>query len=189
MPVEVMTEAPGWQASGVDVEALATRAADATLCHLGHDPALFEVSLLAADDARLRALNAQFRAQDKPTNVLSWPAEDLAPEHPGALPFPPEPGTPDDPLPLGDIALALETCRREAEAARTPLPDHLAHLIVHGLLHLLGYDHETEADALLMEATETAILETMGITDPYAGFSEAPVDDGTRADPTFGKDR
>lgn len=161
--VDVLVEAPGWG----DPTALITRAVAAALAHHGLDPAGYEVSVLACDDARIRVLNAEFRGQDKPTNVLSWPATDLAADTPGATPYPPDPGDADDPVPLGDIALALETCQTEATAAGRPLDWHIAHLSVHSVLHLLGYDHDLDADAVLMEARETAILATMGIPDPY----------------------
>jgi probable rRNA maturation factor len=162
--VEVIVEGGDWG----DPSALIEGAVAGALAHLGLDPAVHEVSVLAADDARIRDLNARFRGQDKATNVLSWPAVDLRPDTPGAPPEPPDPGSPDDPTGLGDIALAWETCRAEAEAAGRPLAHHLTHLTVHATLHLLGYDHETEADALLMERLETAILAGMAIPDPYA---------------------
>lgn len=162
--LDIAIEDPRW----ADVEALARPAIDAALAHLGHDPALFEVSLLACDDARIAALNAQFRAKDKPTNVLSWPTWDLSPDTPGGAPEPPEPGTPEDPEGLGDIAISYDTCAREAVEQGKSLDDHARHLIVHSLLHLLGYDHETEEDARLMEEIERIILAGMGVDDPYA---------------------
>lgn len=162
--VDVIVEDDAWG----DPSAVIEGAVSATLRHLGLHPAGFEVSVLACDDARIAALNAEFRGKPAPTNVLSWPAVDLRPETPGAVPEPPEPGTPGDPEALGDIALARETCAREAAEQGKPLEHHLAHLTVHSVLHLLGYDHETEADALLMERTETAILAGMAIPDPYA---------------------
>lgn len=189
MPVEVNAEDPRWDELPLDIEALATRAADAALRYLDQDPAHYEISLLACSDARIHALNAQFRDQDKPTNVLSWPATDLAADSAGGLPHPPDPGSPDDPEPLGDIALAHETCLREAAEANKPLADHVTHLIVHSVLHLLGYDHENDADAHLMERTETAILEKLGITDPYAGGSGAPDRVGATLVPPLGKDQ
>ena len=171
MPVEVNAEDARWG----DLSALAETAVAATLRHLGHDPAGYEVSVLACDDARMRALNAQFRGQDRPTNVLSWPAEDLSAETDGMPPAPPPPGDPDMPEELGDIALAWETCQREAEAQAKRLPDHVTHLLVHSVLHLLGHDHMRPGDAHLMEETEIAILAQMGIADPYAGL-DGPID-------------
>lgn len=162
--VEVIVEDEGWG----DPTPTITLAVVAALHHLGLDPGALEVSVLAADDARIRALNAQFRGKDAATNVLSWPAVDLRPETPGARPEPPDEGTPEDPEALGDIALALEICAAEAAAAGKSLPDHVSHLVVHAVLHLLGYDHETDPDAHLMERTEAAILAGLGIADPYA---------------------
>ena len=166
MLIEIAFEDPRWDAAGL--EPLAQRACAAALRHLGREPALFEISMLACDDARIRTLNAEFRGKDKPTNVLSWPAWDLSAETPGALPEPPEPGTAEDPEGLGDMALAYETCLREAAEQNKPPLDHVTHLIVHSVLHLLGYDHETDPDAELMEETERSILAQLGIADPYA---------------------
>jgi probable rRNA maturation factor len=112
------------------------------------------VSLCLADDAALRALNARWRGIDKPTNVLSFPS---AP-----------PGPLGRPTTLGDIALAYETLRREAEDLGVPLADHYRHLLAHGFLHLIGYDHQTDPEAERMEALETRILARFGATDPYA---------------------
>jgi probable rRNA maturation factor len=171
MPVEVNVEEPRWG----DPAPVAASAVDATLRHLGHDPEAFEVSVLACDDARIRALNAQFRGRDRPTNVLSWPAEDLRSGAEGALPVPLAPGDAGDPTELGDIALAFETCAREAAEQGKPLVDHAAHLVVHSVLHLLGYDHLRPGDAHLMEETEIAILADMGIANPYEAL-DGPVD-------------
>ena len=165
MPVEVLVEDARWDATGLPE--LAERAVTATVRAMGLDPDLCLVSLMGCDDARIAGLNADFRGKPAPTNVLSWPAEDLAPDAPGALPQPPDPGTPDDPAELGDIALAFETCLREADAAGLPFDHHVLHLIVHGTLHLLGYDHEDDSDAALMEKAEVGILATLGVSDPY----------------------
>jgi probable rRNA maturation factor len=165
VPVEVLIEDARWEDAGL--MALADRAVAATLRHLGLDPAAYLVSLMGGDDARIAALNADFRGKPAPTNVLSWPAEDLSSGEPGAPPAMPDPGTPDDPAELGDIALAHETCLREAQASGLPVDHHVLHLIVHGTLHLLGYDHVDDADAALMEGTEVAILATLGVADPY----------------------
>jgi probable rRNA maturation factor len=112
-----------------------------------------EVSLCLADDARLRSLNAQWRGTDKPTNVLSFPAS--SPERPGQAPM------------LGDIALAYETVAREAEECGAPLADHYRHLVAHGFLHLVGFDHQTAEEAERMEALERRILARLGVADPY----------------------
>jgi len=111
-----------------------------------------EVALLLADDAEIARLNAQFRGKDAPTNVLSFPAG---------------PGEGDSGF-IGDIALAAETIAREAENQGKSFDNHAAHLVVHGFLHLLGYDHGNDADAEAMEARERAILASLGISDPYA---------------------
>ena len=116
---------------------------------------------MLTDDAAVRALNAQWRGKDRPTNVLSFPAatpDEIARARAGG-----------PPLLLGDVVLALETCRREAAEQGKPLADHVAHLVVHGVLHLLGHDHEDDAEADRMERLETAILAELGIADPYAG--------------------
>jgi probable rRNA maturation factor len=165
MPVEVLIEDPRWEAAGL--EALAGRAVTAALVQVGLDPAVCLVSLMGGDDDRIAGLNADFRGKPSPTNVLSWPADDLAPDAPGGAPLAPGPGTPDDPAELGDIALAYETCAREADAAGLPFDHHVLHLIVHGTLHLLGYDHEVDRDADLMEAAEVVILASLGVPDPY----------------------
>ncbi|WP_332696057.1 rRNA maturation RNase YbeY [Bosea sp. (in: a-proteobacteria)] len=119
-----------------------------------------ELSLLLTDDKRIRAVNREWRGFDKPTNVLSFPA--APPERIAMSPV------------LGDIVLAFETLVREAEAEEKSLGDHLSHLVIHGLLHLLGEDHETEAEAQRMEAMETAALARLGIADPYAGSDPHP---------------
>jgi probable rRNA maturation factor len=114
-----------------------------------------ELSLVFADDAMVKALNAEWRGKDRPTNVLSFPA------------FAIKPGDRLPPL-LGDIILAFETVEREAAEEAKLLEHHIGHLVLHGLLHLLGYDHETEEDAEEMEALERRILAKLAIPDPYA---------------------
>ena len=158
MPVEVLIEDPRWEA--IDLPDLAQRAVDGTLSHLRL--AQSDVSLLAADDTRVATLNATFRDKPKPTNVLSWPSEELGAEREGDAPLPPT-----DPE-IGDIALAFGICAAEADAAGLSLADHTTHLIVHGTLHLLGYDHERDGDATLMERIEVEILGNLGVADPYS---------------------
>jgi probable rRNA maturation factor len=161
MNLDISIEAP-WP-SAVDWQALASRAADVAVRvvpELGN-PRL-SVSLLLADDAEVQVQNRAWRGKDYPTNVLSFPmlsrAELLALEQDGP------------PVLLGDVALALETCLREAGDRGLSPDHHTAHLIVHGLLHLAGYDHETSAkDAAAMEALEIKALALMGIADPYEG--------------------
>ena len=120
-----------------------------------------ELSVALADDAMVQRLNREYRAKDKPTNVLSFPAA-------------------HGPL-LGDVILAYETLLSEAKEEGLAPADHLTHLTIHGLLHLLGYDHETEADAVAMESMETSILAGLGISDPHATGRMMP--DGTHARP------
>jgi probable rRNA maturation factor len=163
----VIVEDDRWGA--VDLDRLAARASHAALAHAGLDPTEWEICLLGCDDSRIAALNADFRGKPAPTNVLSWPSQERAPGTPGARPAPPVVDTPDaeEAAFLGDIAIAWETCAREADAAGRTVADHATHLIVHAVLHLLGYDHERDLDATLMEATEVAILGKLGVSDPY----------------------
>ena len=162
---EVVIDEPAWQA--LDLPALAERAFAATLRALDLPARGWEIAVLACDDARIAALNAKFRGRPRPTNVLSWPALPLVPAAPGLAP--PAPPAPNGPMPiaLGDIAIAWQTCTAEAAAQGKEPADHVTHLLVHGLLHLLGYDHVDDRDAALMEGLETRILANLGITDPY----------------------
>jgi probable rRNA maturation factor len=116
------------------------------------------IDILLTDDTEMQELNRDWRGQDKPTNVLSFAALDD-----DESPLPPEPV----PVLLGDIAIGFETVEREAKEQGKVFADHLAHMIVHGILHLLGYDHESEAEALAMETLERTVLTGMGAPDPY----------------------
>ncbi|MEQ9694715.1 rRNA maturation RNase YbeY [Shimia sp. SDUM112013] len=167
MLTDTILEDARWQE--VDLDTLAERAAVAALAHLGLDPQDFEIAVLACDDTRIADLNRDFRDKPAPTNVLSWPSDERGAALDGAVPDPPVPGFAGMPEELGDIAIAFETCAREASAAGKPLADHVTHLMVHGVLHLLGYDHVRDKDATLMEGLETAILGKMGLPDPYNG--------------------
>lgn len=162
--VDLVIEDSRWDE--FDVGAMAARAVAATLSHLGIDPMAAEVALLACDDARIATLNSDFRGKPAPTNVLSWPAEDLGPFVAGEDPQLPKPD-PDGVLTLGDIAIAWDTCAREAQEQGKTMRDHATHLIVHAMLHLLGYDHIRDPDAEKMEALEVEILGSMGVADPY----------------------
>jgi probable rRNA maturation factor len=138
-----------------EAEAIVRLAARATAAHVGTKlPPDAELSVALADDATIRGLNRDYRNQDKPTNVLSFPAA-------------------HGPL-LGDVIIAYETLVREAQEEGVSPRDHLVLLTVHGLLHLLGYDHLTEPEAVEMEALETAILAGLGIKDPHAGGRTMP---------------
>lgn len=163
--VDVVIEDARWQDFGLSE--LSTRAAAAVLEGLGLPVAGFTLCLMGCDDARIAGLNTAFRGKAAPTNVLSWPSEERSSEVAGEAPDLPEPGEADDPEHLGDIAIAWETCEREAAEQDKPMRDHVLHLIVHGTLHLLGYDHIDDADAELMEATEQRILAGLGVADPY----------------------
>jgi probable rRNA maturation factor len=169
--VETLTEDTRWDA--LDLEALAERGARATLERLGLDPGAYEISLLACNDKRIAELNEDFRGKPQPTNVLSWPSDERGAARAGEMPHLPRP-MPPMPVELGDVAIAYDTCAREAEEAGRPLRDHALHLMVHGTLHLLGFDHERDADAELMEGIETEILAELGVADPYAHLAEGP---------------
>lgn len=168
--IEVEVRESAWEAmlpGAADVARAAAAAALAAMLPPGFPPA--ELSLVLSGDAELQALNRAWRGKDRPTNVLSFPGLD----------------TLDDPqlpagaaLLLGDVMLAHETCAAEAAAQGKTLAAHLAHLVVHGVLHLLGHDHEDAAEAAVMEAAERAILGGLGIADPYAA---EPCDDGMEA--------
>lgn len=164
--VDTVIEDARWE--GLGLAAVADRAAAAALAGLGVAAPGLTLCVMGCDDARIAVLNGQFRGKPVATNVLSWPAEDLSPDTPGGIPHRPEAGDPDDPEHLGDIALAFDTCAREAAEGAKPMEDHVTHLIVHGILHLLGYDHEDDADAAVMEGAETRILATLGVADPYS---------------------
>jgi probable rRNA maturation factor len=154
---EVLVVADCWQ-SEPDAEAVIQRAvaAAAEIVDAGLGEA--ELAVMLTDDAGIRTLNSNWRGIDKPTNVLSFPA--LQPT--GA-------GGPDGaPRMLGDIAIAYQTTRREADDEQKPFDHHLSHLAVHGFLHLIGYDHEKDDDAETMETLEQEILAQLDIPDPYA---------------------
>ncbi len=159
MAVETVLEDDRWKQAGL--ENLANVFVSQTLSHLGLPAAEFEVAVLGCDDARIAGLNSDFRKNARPTNVLSWPSESLASARDGDVPVPPVETE------IGDIAIAFDTCLREATEQDKAFPDHVGHLLVHATLHLLGYDHTRPKDALLMESLEVAILASMGIEDPY----------------------
>ncbi|WP_295215520.1 rRNA maturation RNase YbeY [uncultured Brevundimonas sp.] len=142
--IEIEVEAEAWSGALPDAEAVVERAAQAALGTVEGD-----IVVLLTDDAAVRELNGRFRDKDRPTNVLSFPAPENAFPH------------------LGDIVLAYGVCVSEAEAQGKTLTDHLSHLVVHGVLHLLGRDHEDDAEAEEMEAEERDILAQIGVADPY----------------------
>lgn len=152
---------PGWHRVFADLPARCTRAGIAAIGAAKVMLPQVEVSVLLTDDAAVRALNREWRGQDRPTNVLSFPA--LEPHELRAAAGRPQPL----PLHLGDIVLALETVLREARSEGKPIEHHLAHLVVHGTLHLFGEDHEDDDRAAAMELLETRILAELGVPDPY----------------------
>ena len=154
---EVLVVADCWQ-SEPDAEAVIHRAVAtaAEIVNAGLGEA--ELAVMLTDDAGIRTLNSNWRGIDKPTNVLSFPA----------LPPTGASGPDDAPRMLGDIAIAYETTRKEADDEQKPFDHHLSHLAVHGFLHLIGYDHEKDDDAEAMESLEQEILAQLGIPDPYA---------------------
>jgi probable rRNA maturation factor len=154
---EVLVVAECWQTEP-DAEAVIHRAIATAAEIADADIGEAELAVMLTDDGGIRTLNSNWRGIDKPTNVLSFPA--LPPT--GA-------GGPDDaPRMLGDIAIAYQTTRREADDEQKPFDHHLSHLAIHGFLHLIGYDHEQDDDAEAMESLETEILAQLGIPDPYA---------------------
>jgi len=154
--IEIEVESPEWTTALADCEDVVRRAARAAL--KDDEPA---ITVLLTDDAALKDLNARFRGKASATNVLSFPAAASAQPH------------------LGDIALAYGVCAAEGRAAGKPLAHHLMHLTVHGVLHLLGYDHVSDAEAEEMEGVERDILATLGVPDPYAQLEDRGQDAGT----------
>ena len=151
--IDISVEAGNWP-DEASLTRLVDRAVKAAFAETGV-AGRSELSLVFSDDAHIRTLNAGWRGKDKPTNVLSFPA------------FPLVQGAPLPPM-LGDIVLAAETVASEAALEDKPVENHITHLVIHGLLHLLGYDHETDAEAEAMEAIERAALARLAIPDPYA---------------------
>ena len=149
MKIEIVVEEPKWRtAHGLGPKL--KRAARLALKKSGKVEGGAALTILLAGDEKVRALNRGFRRKDNPTNVLSFPAAANADNY------------------LGDVALAYGVTRGEAHASGKRVSDHAVHLVVHGVLHLLGYDHETSRQAGVMEPLETAILASLGIADPYA---------------------
>ena len=142
--IEVEIEDEAWTAALPDAVALVERAAAAAL-----GPVEGDVVVLLTDDAAVREINGRYRDRDQPTNVLSFPAAESAAPH------------------LGDLMLAHGVCAAEARAQGKTLSDHLTHLVVHGVLHLLGRDHEADEEAEAMEAEERSLLASLGVADPY----------------------
>lgn len=154
--IDISAESEGWsKVSGV--EELVRQAAEAAM--LDNDAPPSEISVVLSDDEHIRELNKHHRGMDEPTNVLSFPAARTKAPAGG-------------PRMLGDVVIAFETVEREAAEEAKPFSHHLSHLVVHGVLHLLGYDHEDDEEAEIMEARERQILAKLGIPDPYAERGE-----------------
>jgi probable rRNA maturation factor len=170
-PISVSVEAGSWRTALPETETwiagLARRTLEAACPGIG--PA--GISILLTDDATIHELNRAWRGKDGPTNVLSFPSTDTAE---GERPEPEFDGVP---LELGDIALAYETCERESGTQGKRFADHVAHLVLHGVLHLLGYDHLDDDEAQRMEALEIRILAGLGIADPYESELAGAIDD------------
>lgn len=163
--ISVDITADGWRvalAEGAEVREIAISAAKAALVGAGPSQPV-EVGVRLTGDAEIRVLNSTYRGRDTATNVLSFAmvADDASDE------FTP-PHLEGMPILLGDVVVAFETCAGEAKEQMKPLADHLRHMVVHGILHLLGYDHETEDEAAQMEGLECDILAHLGVPDPYA---------------------
>jgi probable rRNA maturation factor len=150
--VEIITESPLWETEPGIEDALRRALSEASAAITTEDK---ELAIVLTNDARIRALNYAWRGFDKPTNVLSFPAGNRT-------------GGEGAPALLGDIVIAYETTKREAQAQGTPFLHHLAHLMVHGFLHLRGYNHEADDEAETMESLERQILARLDIPDPYA---------------------
>lgn len=163
--IEVSIACSAWLVGCPDAEAIAGAAARLTLALAPRGRSIAAGSCLAigirlTGDNEQRQLNLAYRGKDAPTNVLSFPLAHIT-----------DPAPPNSPVLLGDVVLALETVRQEAEAQQKPLADHLRHLVVHGVLHLLGFDHESDVEAAAMEAREIEILARLGVPDPYGDIT------------------
>lgn len=163
--IDIITESSLWQEQSNHLETLSKQALDVAAIKAA--PSLdvsnipFSISLVLADDAFVRILNAQYRNKDKPTNILSFPAIDLLDDD--SLQY----DAYEDDVPLGDLVLAYETVAKECEEQNKSFEDHFRHLIVHGYLHLVGYDHIEDNEAEKMEALEIDILAACGVKNPY----------------------
>jgi probable rRNA maturation factor len=162
LSIDIVVESPLWAAQP-GAAAVLRRALGVAAAMLSTRRA--ELAIVLTDDSAIRGLNRDWRRIDTPTNVLSFPV-------PRALAAEPAPSAP--PVLLGDIVIAFETTMAEARSESKRFEDHLAHLAVHGLLHLLGQDHDDDSDAEAMEGLERAILARLGIPDPYAAGDLVP---------------
>ncbi|MBC8339838.1 MAG: rRNA maturation RNase YbeY [Rhodospirillales bacterium] len=176
LEIDVSVQCPLWDDALPEAAALAQTAFRAAFQAVGPvgEPQAAEASIVLADDAFVQNLNREYRDRDTPTNVLSFPASgpESGPETGKEMP-------PGMPVLLGDIVVAFETTAAEASQQGKGLSDHLCHLVVHGMLHLLGYDHQTSTEADTMEALEIEILEGLRIPNPYGEADAARIEDGS----------
>lgn len=172
--IDIVTDSPLWNHQSAVAEPWLRNVVEATL-PAGH--ATCELAIVFTDDRAIRTLNARFRGRDAPTNVLSFPPPSF-------------PAVAGKPVPLGDVVIAFETAQAEAAAQGKEFFQHVTHLLVHGVLHLLGYDHRSDAEAESMEMRERIILRRLGIPDPYQQRTGAPAGDfgnaASLAQPTNG---
>ena len=164
--IDLIIEDDRWSAALPDAEGLTESAIEAAFLGAKYREKV-SLSVLLADDGRIRTLNNTFRGKDKPTNVLSFPAEET-------------PVFPGEPRVLGDIALAYDTMLGEAKDGNRPLRNHFLHLIIHASLHLIGYTHESDEEAEHMETLEIAILAGLGVPNPYSEAGDRQTAYGTR---------
>ncbi|HEX3972436.1 MAG TPA: rRNA maturation RNase YbeY [Stellaceae bacterium] len=157
--IDLSIASAAWKRALPTAASIARKAAVAALAQSGKKIGAAELSLVLADDATVQELNARWRGKDAPTNVLAFASD--------------EPAAKGQPVLLGDVVLAYQTVAREAKEQKKRLADHLRHLVIHGVLHLLGYDHIKPTPAKRMEALETRILASLGVSDPYRLPEEA----------------
>lgn len=171
MLVDLRIAEPAWSRALPGVDAIAARAADAVLRAVDFSPDRCEISLLLSSDDEIASLNERFRGRSGATNVLSWPSltleKPLFGEDDLTRLFAMQEQSTDGRVFIGDVALAFGVVQREAETGFKSLEAHVSHLIVHGVLHLLGYDHEREDEAEAMATREIAALSVIGVADPY----------------------
>jgi probable rRNA maturation factor len=166
LTIDVIVRSQRWRQGVAELTRLCTETARRAYVAAGGDDRDAQISIVLTSDRAVQALNRTFRGHDQATNVLSFPT--------AQAPAAPPRGCPPPPRLLGDVVIAYGTTAAEAAAAGKDLGDHLRHLIVHGILHVLGYDHQTEGDAAAMERLEAAILARFGVSDPYASAAEHP---------------
>jgi probable rRNA maturation factor len=159
LTADILIETPDWGKARLGVKTLVPDVLAAAWKKIPARPKVFpEITVILTGDAEIKVLNRDYRGKNKPTNVLSFPLWDKMADMPPVK----------EPLPIGDIVISLETLKREALDQKKPLKSHFTHMLVHGFLHLFGYDHMTEEEAETMESLEIAILKTLNIENPYA---------------------